>query len=330
MRVLAGDIGGTHARLALVELADGRPSLLQTRIVDSHSVSGLAELVDDFRKLAAPLDGVERACFAVAGAPIDGLWQAPNLPWAIQSSTVAAEIGIPGTTIINDFAAVGHALPLLAGSDLATLQPGVRAPHAPMALIGAGTGLGMSFVLWDGARYRVQPSEGGHADFAPRTPVECELLAFLRARHDRVSIERILSGRGLAALYDFAVQRGAHPERPATRASMLAEDPAAVVTRHALAGDDPLCMEALDLFLGVFGAAAGNLALTVLASGGVYLGGGIAPLLVQPLRDGPFLAAFSTKGRLSQLLARTPVHVILRPDAGLLGAASVALLDAES
>lgn len=323
MRVLAGDIGGTNARLALVEVADGRATLLHTSSVDSHSVSGLATLVDEFRSSVA-LDGVDRACLAIAAVSIDGVWRAPNLPWEIRSATAAAATGIPMTTIINDFEAVGHALPLLGDADLATLQPGHPAPLAPMALIGPGTGLGMSFVLRDGPRYRVQPSEGGHADFAPRTPIECELLDFLRTRHERVSTERILSGRGLAALYDFAVQRGGHAELPATRAEMAQDDPAAVVTRHAMDGDDPLCVEALDLFLGVFGAAAGNLALTVLATGGVFLGGGIAPRLERPLRDGPFLSAFTTKGRLSPLLARTPVHLILTPDAGLLGAAAVA------
>lgn len=321
--VLAGDIGGTHARLALVDVADGRARVVHSRVVDSHSVTGLAMLVDDFRE-AAPLDGVTRACFAIAGALVDGVWQTPNLPWEIRSATAGAEIGIPGTTVVNDFEAVGHALPLLTGPDLSTLQAGVPVPHGTMALLGAGTGLGMAFVHWDGARYRVSASEGGHADFAPRTPVECDLLAFLRARHGRVSTERILSGRGLAALYDFMVQRGEHAELPGTRAAMERDDPAAVVTTRALAADDPLCVAALDLFLTVFGAAAGNLALTVLATGGVYLGGGIAPRLDRALREGSFLRAFTTKGRLSSLLTRTPVHLILRPEAGLIGAAAIA------
>ncbi|MHB1223262.1 MAG: glucokinase [Gemmatimonadaceae bacterium] len=323
MRVLAGDIGGTHARLALVEVADEGARIVHARVVDSHSVSGIGMLVDDFRD-AVPLDGVTRACFAIAGALMDGVWQTPNLPWEIRSATAAAEIGIPSTTVVNDFEAVGHALPLLTGSDLSTLQPGVPERHGSMALIGAGTGLGMAFVHWDGVRYRVHASEGGHADFAPRTPIECDLLAFLRERHGRVSTERILSGRGLAALYDFMVQRGEHDELPETRAAMQRDDPAAVVTGHALAGDDPLCVAALDLFLTVLGAAAGNLALTVLASGGVFLGGGIAPRLDSILRDGPFLRAFTTKGRLSPILTRTPVHLILRPEAGLIGAAAIA------
>lgn len=329
MKVLAGDIGGTHARLALVEVDGGRASLLHARVVDSRSVTGLPMLVDGFRKAVA-LEGVDRACFAVAATPVGGAWQAPNLPWRISPESLPDEIGIPGATVINDFVAVGHALPLLTAAELATLQPGAPAapdPHGTLALIGAGTGLGMAFLTWDGDRYQVEHSEGGHADFAPRDPVECELLEFLRARHGRVSLERVLSGSGLAALYDFAVHRGEHAELPGTRARMQQEDPAAVVTRHALAGDDPLCGQALELFLSAFGAAAGNLALTVLATGGVYLGGGIAPRLAGPLRDGPFLDAFSAKGRLSPLLATFPVHVIMSPDAGLLGAAVRASLD---
>jgi len=324
VKVLAGDIGGTNARLAIVEIVDGRASLLHDRVVGSHSVNGLAMLVDEFRR-SAPMDGVERACLAIAAASVDGVWRPPNLPWEIRSATAAAATGIPATTVINDFAALGHSLPVLRADDIVTLQTGEPDPDGTRALIGAGTGLGMSFVLRDGDGASVHPSEGGHADFAPRTPIECELLTFLRGRHSRVSAERILSGRGLEALYDFSVQRGEHAELAGTAMEMKSEDPAAVVTRHAIAGDDPLCVMALHLFLDVFGAVAGNLALTVLATGGVYLGGGIAPRLEQPLRDGPFLSAFATKGRLSPLLARMPIHLIRTPNAGLLGAAAVAV-----
>lgn len=323
MRVLAGDIGGTHARLALMEVGDGAPITLHSRTVDSHSVSGLPMLVERFGHEAS-LDGVAGACFAIAGAPVDGSWRAPNLPWTIPVAIGPAEVGVPHVSIVNDFEAAGHAIPLLTGSDLATLQAGTPSPGAPIALLGAGTGLGMAFLLWDGKRYRVHPSEGGHADFAPRTDEECELLTFLRGRHGRVSTERILSGRGLKALYDFYLERGEQPEDPAIRAAMEREDPGAVVTREALRGGDPLCALAMKLFVAVFGATAGNLALTALASGGVYLGGGIAPRIVPALSAGPFLDAFGAKGRLSPLLASIPVQVIQRDDAGLLGAAAIA------
>lgn len=323
MRVLAGDIGGTHARLAVVDIMDGRTEVVHLRTVDSHSVTGLPMLVEQFRD-EAELDGVDSACFAIAGAPVDGVWRAPNLPWTIPAAIAASEVGVSRVAIVNDFEAAGHAVPLLTAGDLATLQTGAPAPRAPMALIGAGTGLGMAFLLWEGEGYRVHPSEGGHADFAPRTVEECELLAFLRRRHRRVSTERILSGRGMKALYDFFLERGDHPEDPAVRAAMEQEDPAAVVTRLGVSGEDPLCVEAVRLFVTVYGAAAGNLALTALATGGVYLGGGIAPHLVPALSGSAFLSAFGTKGRLSPLLSQTPVHVIQRTDVGLLGAAAVA------
>ena len=322
-RVIAGDIGGTHARLGLFEVVGPTVRLLRASDVDSHSVPGLAPLVHDFR-LAAGAGDVQRACFAIAGAQIDGVWRTPNLPWSVPAATVAADIGIPRTAIVNDFEAAGYAIPLLTGDDLVTLHPGTPVPGGPIAVLGAGTGLGMAMLLHDGVRYRVHPSEGGHADYAPRTALECELLGFLRERHGRVSTERILSGRGLGALYDFVVQRGDHPALPATREAMVAEDPAAVVTRLGLAGSDPACVAALELFATVYGAAAGNLALTVLATGGVYLGGGIAPRIVAALQGPAFRNAFGAKGRLSPLIARMPVHVMVRRGVGLLGAAAVA------
>jgi len=323
MRVLAGDIGGTHARLALMELANGRVTTIHIRTVDSHAVNGLPMLVEQFRGEAS-LEGVGSACVAIAGAPVDGAWRAPNLPWTIPVALPATSVGLPRVTIINDFEAAGHAVPLLTDDDLVTLQSGTPSPGAPMALIGAGTGLGMAFLLWDGKRYQIHPSEGGHADFAPRAREECELMSFLRERHSRVSVERILSGRGLKALYDFYLARGHHPENARTRSAMEREDPAAVVTREGTGGGDPLCVQAVTLFTTIFGATAGNLALTALATGGVYLGGGIAPLILPALTSGPFLDAFRDKGRLAPLMAMTPIHVIRRTDVGLLGAASVA------
>ena len=322
-RVIAGDIGGTHARLGLFEVAGASVRLLQASDVDSHSVSGLAPLVHEFRRAAGATD-VQRACFAIAGAQIDGVWRTPNLPWSVPAATVAADIGIAHTAILNDFEAAGYAIPLLAGDDLVTVHPGTPVPGGPIAVLGAGTGLGMAMLLHDGRRYRVHPSEGGHADYAPRTALECELLGFLRTRHGRVSTERILSGRGLGALYDFVVQRGDHPARPATRLAMTTEDPAAVVTRLGLADTDDACVAALDLFATVYGAAAGNLALTVLATGGVFLGGGIAPRVVAALQGPAFRQAFADKGRLSPLIAQMPVHVMVRQGVGLLGAAAVA------
>lgn len=318
LRVLAGDIGGTHARLAVVEVGDVA-RVVHTYRVPSHSVTGLGGLVTGFR---ATWDGaIDRACFAVAGAPIGDVWTTPNLPWAISVRTVAEDVGIAHALVVNDFEAVGHALPWLHGDDLVTLQAGVPVEHGPRALIGAGTGLGMGLVLWDGAHYRVYHSEGGHGDFAPRTALECELLAHLRAEHGRASIERVLSGSGLESVYEFLTRRSPLGEREAVPHTAPPELVAAEITARARDGSDPFCREAVELFAGVYGATAGNLALTILATGGVYVGGGMAPNMLGALRDGPFLPAFNDKGRLHELMQRIPVHVITTGDAGLIGAA---------
>jgi glucokinase len=219
---------------------------------------------------------------------------------------------------------VGYGIELLGPSDLATLQAGSPMPHGPIALIGAGTGLGQGFLLWEGDHYGVLASEGGHADYAPRGKQQTELLEFLRQEFKRVSWERLLSGPGLVNTYRYLAASGAAPERAAVRAEMENGDAAAVIARHGLAGTDRLSDRALDLFAEIYGAQAGNLALTVVATGGVYLAGGIAPRLAERLRTGPFLTAFRDKGRMSELLSTIPVHVIMNPKVGLLGAAAVA------
>jgi glucokinase len=218
---------------------------------------------------------------------------------------------------------VGYGIELLDPSDLATLQEGSPAPHGPIALIGAGTGLGQGFLLRQGDHYQVMPSEGGHGDYAPRGKLQSGLLQYLGRQFDRVSWERLLSGPGIVNGYRYLLASGVAPEQATVRAEMEIEDPAMVITRHALAKTDCLSDRALDLFCEIFGAQAGNLALTVVASGGVYLAGGIAPRIVERLKDGPFLTAFRDKGRMSELLSRIPVHVIMNPNVGLLGAAAV-------
>ena len=324
MKVLAGDIGGTHARLALVEVTDGATRIVHDRRFASRSAPGLAPIVRGY--LAQAPAAPERACFGIAGPVVDGECRTPNLPWMVSAPALAADIGIPHTTIINDFDAAGYGLGRLGPADLVTLQPGMRAEHGTIALIGAGTGLGQGFLVWDGGRYRVHASEGGHVNFAARDAVEWGLRGTLMDEFGHVSYERILSGAGLAHLYSYLAVTGFAAERPEVRLEMERDDPAAVVSRHALAGDDPLSVKALDIFASVYGAQAGNLALTVLATGGVYLAGGIAPRIIAKLGDGTFLAAFRGKGRLSDLVARIPVHVIMSPDVGLLGAAAAAAM----
>jgi glucokinase len=320
--VLGGDVGGTNARLAAVEL-DGRTArIVREQKYRSRDYPGLAPIVHRFFEEGG--DRPDRACFGIACPVVGDDCTAPNLPWTINARQLAAEIEIPRTTIINDFVAVGYGIESLGPSDLATLQEGKLEPQGPIALIGAGTGLGQGFLLWERDHYRVLASEGGHGDFAPRGALQVGLLEFLGREFDRVSWERLLSGPGMVNTYRYLLASAVAPEQATVRTEMGQEDPAAVIARHALAGTDCLSDRALDLFCEILGAQAGNLALTVVATGGVYLAGGIAPRIVERLRSGPFLKAFRDKGRLSELLSRIPVHVIMNPNVALLGAAAVA------
>jgi glucokinase len=283
---------------------------------------GLAPIVREFLAGAGPTP--QHACFGIACPIVDGTCRTPNLPWTVNAAMLGADIGIPDTHIINDFDAVGYGLARLAPTDFVTLQRGTPTTHGTIALIGAGTGLGQGFLTWDGERYRVHSSEGGHATFAARDEVEWGLRAAMLDEFGRVSSERVLSGAGLVRVYRHLAATSFPRERAQLVDEMTREDPAAVVSEHALAGDDAQAVKALDVFASAYGAAAGDLALTVLATGGVYLAGGIAPRIASKLADGTFIAAFRGKGRLSDLVARIPVQIIMNPDVGLLGAAAAA------
>jgi len=322
MRVLAGDIGGTNARVALVEICSTQARVLHEQRFRPGDFPGLAPLVQRFRTETG--SDAERACFGVAGRVIDGRCRGPNLPWTINERELAAAIGIANISLINDFSAVGYGLARLGPGDLETLQPGEPVEHGVIAVIGAGTGLGEGFLVWDGARYRVEPSEGGHVDFAPRDDLEWRLLQSLRRKFEHVSYELVASGPGLVNIYRVLAATGLIPEGAAVRQEMDRGDAAAVIMRHALADSDALCAQALDVFISVLGAQTGNLALTVLALGGVYVAGGIAPRIIPKLKAGSFLSSFRSKGRLSDVVARVPVHVVMNPSVGLLGAAAVA------
>lgn len=321
MIVLAGDVGGTNARLALFDLDGAARRLLRRSTYKSRDYSGLGPIARRFLEEVGRR--ADRACIAVAGPVVNDQCITPNLPWTINARQLAAEIEIPATSLVNDFVAAGYAIELLGPSDLATLQQGDGVPHGPIALIGAGTGLGQALLIWE-QRYRVLPSEGGHAGFAPNSDLQTRLLEFLREKFGHVSCERLLSGPGILNIYDYLLSRAHTTEQPSVRAEIERDDPAAVIVRHAVAGSDTLCLQALDLFIGIYGSQAGNLALTVVATGGVYVAGGIAPRILDGLLDGRFIAAFRDKGRLSDLLSHIPVHVITNQDVGLLGAAAVA------
>jgi len=321
MNVLAGDIGGTNARLALVALDSAGARVLRARTYESRRYTGLGVVVREF--LAEIQVPPEHARYAVAGPVENGAAHLPNLNWTVNAAALAAETGISDTRLLNDFSAIGHAIAVLGADDLVVLQRGRPTPRDPIAIIGAGTGLGQGFLIWTGERYQVCPSEGGHADFAARDGTEDALRAWLHGRYGHASWERVLSGNGLVNIYRFLAESGFAPERPDVRAAMECNDAAAEITRLGLAGEDPLCVRSLMLFVSAYGAQAGNLALT-LRAGAVYLGGGIAPKILAALRDGRFgfLDAFRAKGRFVSMMESIAVRVIVNPQAGLIGAAA--------
>jgi glucokinase len=315
VRVLAGDIGGTKTLLALYDVAGEATRELAHQRFASAEAPGLAAMVRAFLGDRR----VDAAAFALAGPVEDGVARTTNLPWVIEERALAGELGAP-VTLLNDFAAVVLGIAQLAPEDLVVLNRGVREPGGVIAVLGAGTGLGQGFGVPGPAGLRAFPSEGGHAHFAPRDDLEQRLLCFLRGRlGGRVSAERVVSGPGLVALYDFVISDGLHPEDAQARARMQREDPAAVIAALGQ-GHDPACSAALARFLSLYGAEAGDLALTLLPFGGLYVAGGIAAKLVEPLQDGTFLEAFLDKGRMSQVLQRIPVSVVRNPRVGLLGA----------
>ena len=331
MRVLTGDIGGTKTSLAIYEVADAkhsRPQPLRSARYPSADAPGLLPLLQRFLAEGddAHEQGLSAAGFAVAGPVVDGRCKTTNLPWELDARELSAQLHMP-VALVNDFHGVALGVTALADDQLEWLQVGERDPDGVVAVLGAGTGLGEAILVPTSAGPRVIASEGGHADLAPRDELEIDLLRFLMARHGRVSYERALSGRGLAAIYDFLIDRGHATALPETSARMQAEDPGAVVGKLAVSGEDPACVRAVDIFAGLYGAEAGNLALKVLPTGGVYLAGGIALHVLPRLRAG-FMPGFLSKGRMSSLLARTPVAVVLDPEVGRRGAAlaAVALL----
>ena len=321
--ILAGDVGGTKTHLALYGSGASPRQPLMDRKVSSRDHSSLEALAKEF------LNGFRarptRAVIGIAGPVVNNRCEATNLPWTMDGAALSKALGGARVTLINDLEATAWGLPLLEREDLDILQAGTPA-RANRALIAAGTGLGEALVVWDGVDWRPSASEGGHCDFASREPLEEELLLWLRAKYGRVSYERVLSGPGIADLYRFMSEsrRGDEPPVVAKRFAE-APDPAVIVTETALDGSCERAVIAIRKFVEVYGAEAGNLALKALAVGGVYLGGGIAPRVLPFLRDGSFVRAFNAKGRLTPLLERTPVAVILDPQTALWGAAALAL-----
>jgi glucokinase len=260
----------------------------------------------------------------VAGPVESGRCRLTNLDWEVDEASLRRTLGVREAYLINDLQATASSLPYLQESDRAVIQEGEADPRGNMAVLAAGTGLGEGFLVGSGAGYIPLASEGGHVDFAPRDEREMRLHAFLRAKHGRVSVERVLSGPGLHDLYRFLREAEGMAEGPRVAAEVAAGEPQQAIVRHGLAGGTGACAEALRIFCSLYGAEAGNLALQYLATGGVYLGGGIAPAILPALRRGQFVSAFRDKGRMGNLLSRVPVAVILDPAAPLLGAAEYA------
>lgn len=332
MWILAGDVGGTNTRLALYARDAAVPAFLRTYPSAAHdSLESAAELFAREARdaVGADWDQVRNACVGVAG-PVEGhQCKATNLPWHVDARRLAERLDLERVELVNDFVAAASAIPHLAPGDLVAIGSGTPEPHGPIAVLGPGTGLGEAFLIWQDrtSHYRVLASEGGHADFAPRTPLEFGLMEFLSTKHGRVSNERVLSGDGLADAFRFLSDEHALRAlvRPETRRALATELPEKVIAELGSRGEDPVCEVALSLFASVLGSVAGNLALTLLATGGVFVAGGIAPRIVGFLQRSGLREAFDQKGRFAPLLRRIPLHVIVHENPGLLGAARIAV-----
>ena len=337
MKVLAGDIGGTNTRLAIYDVPpdSGRvPSPLFEETYPSAGHESFDIIAETFLRASARQLGaaasVSSACFGIAGPVENNVCRATNIPWVVDGNELSRRLRIARVVLVNDFHAAALGVTAVGPEQLVALGGAPPIAHGPMAVLGAGTGLGQAFLLWSPLenRYRVLPSEGGHVDLAARTSLEHGLVHFLTVKYGRVSFERVLSGRGLVDVFTFLSEEPACQEliRPETTAAL--EDPgqdrAATVSQHALAGTDPVCEMALSIFCSVLGATAGNLGLMVLATGGVFVAGGIAPRILPFLKRGGFREAFDRKGRLHSLIERLPAYVVMHPRTGLLGAATIA------
>ena len=320
--ILAGDVGGTKTILGLFRREASGPSCVREQVFPSQEAPSLEAIVRQF--LARGKQRVERCAVGVAGPVVNGRSQVVNLRWPVDAARLARAIGVAAgrVHVLNDLEANAWGVPRLPPRKLLNLTPGLRGSAGNAALISAGTGLGMALLIWDGRGFRPSASEGGHQEFGPRDDLELELARFLRRRHGRVSIERVVSGPGISAIYRFLLEHRRRDE-PAWLGRRLAsgEDPNAVITEAGLAGEDPVARETLQRFVSLYASAAGDLALVCRATAGVYLGGGIAPRLVPLLESGEFVQAFRAKGRLTPFLERIPIRVILEPRTALIGAA---------
>ena len=316
--ILAGDIGGTHTRLAIFE---GGRKLIETKF-SSRKYSGLEDIVSEF--LAKEKKSVVKACFGVAGIVRQGKCKATNLPWIIDAHLLEQKLAIPSVSLVNDLTANAYGIKELKEEELLLIHEGDLTQKGNQALMSVGTGLGEAGLFWDGQSHHPFASEGGHVDFAPRDELEVELLIYLQKQFEHVSYERVLSGPGLFSLYRFLIETGKEKRSSLVEEQITQRDPPFVISEWGLQKKDRACMRALDWFVSLYGAEAGNLALKFLSLGGLYLGGGIAPAIREKLRDGLFLTSFLAKGRFEKILASIPIWIVLNDDTALLGAAAYA------
>ena len=332
--VLAGDIGGTKTLLRLADTADTDNENLPIKLFEasyrSNDYEHLTVIVQKF--LASGQDRLgylpqpQTACFGIAGPVVNNASELTNLGWSLQGDRLEIALGIGQVTLINDFAAVGYGIAGLESKDLHTLQTGKPQPQAPIAIIGAGTGLGEGWLTWSGSSYKVHNSEGGHADFAPRDRLELDLLQYLLNRHEHVSVERVVSGQGIVSVYQF-LRDSQFAVDTIGLAQIVSDweegagtvDAAAAISQAGLEKRDRLATQTMLMFVQAYGAEAGNLALKILPYGGLYIAGGIAAKILPLMQQGEFMTAFQQKGRMQSLLAHIPLHIILNPNVGLLG-----------
>ena len=339
MFLLAGDIGGTKTILRLVEVTEVTLTEKTFKTVReaqyiSASFSDLVPMVQEFLvqdKYIKP----QLACFAIAGPVVNNTCDLTNLNWVLDTYRLQLDLDIPKISLLNDFAANSFGILGLKDFDVHTLQAGEEREDSPIAVIGAGTGLGEAFLVPQGKKYQIFASEGGHADFAPRNDLETELLKYLRKRLniEHVSVERVVSGQGIASIYQFLRDTGFESESPEIaeriklweRESKKTIDPAAIISQAAFKQSDRLCEKTMEIFIEAYGAETGNLALKLLSYGGIYIAGGIAAKVLPLMQDGKFLSTFKDKGRVSTLIREIPVHIVLNPQVGLVGSVLYAL-----
>lgn len=320
MMLLAGDIGGTKTVLALYDPQVGPRQPFHRTVYPSGQFDSLESIVDTY--LQAYPRAISHAAFGVAGPIVEGRAEITNLPWVVDRRRLAKRFSLQEVHLLNDLEAVATAVPILVGEDVVVLNEGKPDPKGAIGVIAPGTGLGEGFLVWAAESYRAFPCEGGHTDFAPVGDLQQALLAYLQKKLEHVSYERVCSGIGIPNLYDFLRDSGRYEEpRDLARRLREAHDRTPVIVDAAKSNKAPICVATVELFVDILAREAGNLALKILATGGVYLGGGIPPRILPQLQGGAFLDAFASKGRFRELLKKVPVKVICRHDTGLLGVA---------